>query len=621
MPRIKPKSSRRAPPLKDEDYDHEISLVDNSPACDADFDDAGPEDVGSDTDRSASPAPRVSASHSVDETGDGAADSEGNAEPGEPGGSRRQSSLVAPPAIGDAALSPAVTASSATPLLSNTLSTFPTAVAGPSRSRSSSRGRQPRRYGSISSVAAAPLDSAPTVEVHDATPIHEYPTGGSAHGEQPEQSSRRKKGLSVEVTHLPISQQPTRQSMLSVRREPEAAIDVLYENERGLFLCGIPLFSRQALGNLDPSPWTNSVHGSSPTDITTAQVPDPTWEWAWPEWRVNHDDGVDEDGWQYSFMFAKCFAWHGPSWYRSFVRRRAWIRKRVKRTSAASVSLAAASLGLGHIDSITDPTLLNADYFTVVSAATMRRSSSRSGSRMGSRLSLAAPSVGEASAKTSTCIHKTSSGASGDTVNGEGSYLGEDAYAEDGDFFEMPKEITDSDVLMQFLRAARIDREKVEAVDNFIQNSGEDLVRLQDFMHEIMALFVFQASRRALLTHLITAHDAAVQARQAAIDAEEQKANSKAADPAPDTGNDTAHKLQALGRRMGYLTAAVKHADEEVRRLEYWSDIKAMARQGSAQGAVDQAEGWDAQKWQGVDQSGPEPPPTREPMHDETAKP
>ena len=30
MPKIKPRSSRRAPPLKDSDYDHEITLVDRA---------------------------------------------------------------------------------------------------------------------------------------------------------------------------------------------------------------------------------------------------------------------------------------------------------------------------------------------------------------------------------------------------------------------------------------------------------------------------------------------------------------------------------------------------------------------------------------------------------------
>jgi len=32
MPKIKPRSSRRAPPLRDSDYDHEITLVDRADA-------------------------------------------------------------------------------------------------------------------------------------------------------------------------------------------------------------------------------------------------------------------------------------------------------------------------------------------------------------------------------------------------------------------------------------------------------------------------------------------------------------------------------------------------------------------------------------------------------------
>lgn len=36
----------------------------------------------------------------------------------------------------------------------------------------------------------------------------------------------------------------------------ETAIDILYENERGGFLCGRPLFSSAALGSLDPPAWS-----------------------------------------------------------------------------------------------------------------------------------------------------------------------------------------------------------------------------------------------------------------------------------------------------------------------------------------------------------------------------
>ncbi|CAK7221861.1 hypothetical protein SCUCBS95973_004643 [Sporothrix curviconia] len=590
----KPRSSRRAPPLKDSDYDHEITLFDSA----ADDNEAGDGGAGTTNGangagggtgtgdaatRSASPSSVISASNTALDAGDGA---------GSEATSRRPSGMALSP-ISGAALSPVVTATSLTPLL-NTLST--TSAATSTSSRPPSRGRKTTQYGSISKIVSAPVDGAPSVQVEDATPEGDITSGG---GEQQQLHQP-----------VPISDQPGRQSMQStqsVNVEQESAIDILYENERGGFLCGIALFSRQALGNLDPSPWTNYAHGTSPTDIHNAQVPDPTWEWAWPEWRVNHnEDGhEDEDGWEYSFMFSSCFSWHGPTWYSSFVRRRAWIRKRVKRMSTAATSLAASAIGLGEIDSVTDPHLLNPEYFTVLPAAAARRSSSRASSRHASRLSLAAPSMAPS----------TKSGGTG-----AGARDGEDGEDEDGSLYTMPKEITDAGVLMRFLRAARIDREKIEAVDNFIEHAGEDLVRLQDFMHEIMALFVFQASRQTLLTHLTKAHDAAVATRQkATADAEAaaadkgKAAEAEGATAAPDRGEDAIMRLRALGRRVGYLTAAAKHADEEVRRLEYWSDIKAMAQRGATTGAVGGHEGWDAHQWQGVDSSGPAPPPPKSP--------
>ncbi len=36
----------------------------------------------------------------------------------------------------------------------------------------------------------------------------------------------------------------------------ETEIDILYENERGGFLCGSALFSAKALGGLDATPWS-----------------------------------------------------------------------------------------------------------------------------------------------------------------------------------------------------------------------------------------------------------------------------------------------------------------------------------------------------------------------------
>ena len=339
-----------------------------------------------------------------------------------------------------------------------------------------------------------------------------------------------------EPTPLGDTEHPRSESQATQHRGttklPESAVDILYENQRGGFLCGIPLFSSKALGNLDPPPWTNFAHNASPTDIHTAQVPDPSWEWAWPEWRINHDDDADEDGWEYSFAFWKKFSWHRARWWNSFVRRRAWIRKRVKKNG-------------GYLAQ--DPHMLNPEYFSVRASAEIARdrSPSRASSVGGSRRSM---STGNMESVGQLVIEHT-------------------------------------DELLRVLRMSRIDREKIEAVDNYLENAQEDLGGLQEIMHDIMSLFVFQASRRVLLTRLTEVYDDM---------AAQQK---KGTGTSPD-----------LERRVQNLAAAVKHADEEVRRLEYWSDVKGMTEEGDSKGAVDQKQGWDP-TWRGVDKSGPSAPP------------
>ncbi|TVY40107.1 Meiotically up-regulated protein 65 protein [Lachnellula occidentalis] len=312
------------------------------------------------------------------------------------------------------------------------------------------------------------------------------------------------------------------------KTKPESAIEILYENQRGGFLCGLPLFASKALGNLDPSPWTNIAQKTSATDITNAQVPDPSWEWEWKEWTINHDEGTDEDGWEYSFAFAKLFSWHGPTWWNSFVRRRAWIRKRVRKGSGYHISEAHK---------------LNADYFTIHSAS-LEASRSRASSVDTRRLS---------AARLASCE------------------MEDEILAED---------ITDIGALMVALRLARIDREKMEAVENFIKNGGEDLYYLQERMHDIMGAFIFQASRRLLLTHVLRIYNETAEQNKEHVDDEYKK------------------------KRLENLEAALKHADEEVRKLEYWSDVKDMAEKGYTKGAVDKSQGWDS-RWAGLDDSGP----------------
>ncbi|KAI1085268.1 hypothetical protein F5B20DRAFT_137483 [Whalleya microplaca] len=325
-------------------------------------------------------------------------------------------------------------------------------------------------------------------------------------------------------------------------KEPETAIDILYENQRGGFLCGIPLFSSAALGNLDPPAWTNFAHKSSPTDISTAQVPDPSWEWAWPEWRVNHDESIetDSEGWEYSFMFAKAFSWHGPKWYNSYVRRRTWIRRRVKK-------------GIGY--EAYDPHQMNPDYFPTASTQTHHH-----------KTAMTADEVERASNGQPSPITREFTRDSRD-VKGDGQ---EDT--------ELQKDVRTAGDLMTLLRRTRIDREKLEAIENYIRHCSDDLLQLSEYMHEIMSTFIFQASRKLLLTRLTKFHE------------EELEKQPK-------------EKSPAINRKAENLAEAIKHADEEVRRLEYWSDIKDMAENGETAGAVDCNKGWDS-SWEGVDNSG-----------------
>ncbi|CDU24545.1 uncharacterized protein SPSC_04046 [Sporisorium scitamineum] len=83
--------------------------------------------------------------------------------------------------------------------------------------------------------------------------------------------------------------------------------DVLYENQRGLLVFGIPKFSPRTLFQWDPSPWTSASGKKSAYNIANAQLPDPSWEWAYSEWLIDMTGDVDEAGWQYSGNFGRRF--------------------------------------------------------------------------------------------------------------------------------------------------------------------------------------------------------------------------------------------------------------------------------------------------------------------------
>lgn len=58
-------------------------------------------------------------------------------------------------------------------------------------------------------------------------------------------------------------------------------------------------------------------------------------------------------------------------------------------------------------------------------------------------------------------------------------------------------------------------------------------------------------------------------------------------------------------QRIDNLLKAVHAAEEEVKDLEYWSDIQQIARSGHASGVANGSSEWPSEQWQGLDPSGP----------------
>ncbi|KAI4920196.1 hypothetical protein J4E90_002336 [Alternaria incomplexa] len=313
----------------------------------------------------------------------------------------------------------------------------------------------------------------------------------------------------------------------------DSHIDILYENQRGWFVFGIPLFSSKALWNLriDPAPWQDAKFKPSAVNITNAQVPDPSWVWDWKSWYVDMSLDVDEEGWQYSLLF-KGSAWHGNHpWFHSFVRRRRWLRRRVKQRLPPKTKKNAKERMFGETFSI---------------GTTLARSA----------------------------------------TFGTGSGLLDDSAQT-----SLDEEIRDIATLMRKLKAAAIDREKIIYIHKFIDDGGEELHYLPEQIPSIMSMLIFQNSRRQLLSTLMDRFEAAKDHR------EQHKKDHK---PEGD----------AEERRINNLLKAIEAADNECKKLEYWSDIKNLTEEGKAGNATDPSMGWDEEKWQGLDASGAKHPDT-----------
>ena len=312
----------------------------------------------------------------------------------------------------------------------------------------------------------------------------------------------------------------SRRSGTKALHQEDQEIDILYENQRGSFLCGIPLYSSRSLLNFDPSPWQTANFTASPVSIIDSQLPDPSWTWVWKTWYVDMSHDVDEEGWQYSFSFQQGFSWHGNHpWFHSFVRRRRWLRKRVKVHHLERH---------GHANDMKEAHKLTEDYFTIHATRERSRETSRD------RTSQVRSSVLAA-------------------------YLYESEGLQDLD------DISNIGTLLVALKVARLDREKIAAVKAFLVQGGEELYYLADRMEDVMAVFVYQSSRHQFLNTLFEALNDAIRQK----DEDQDRSETETA---------------MLEHRIDNLKKAVHTADEHVKDLEYWSDIRNAAQQAIGTG-------------------------------------
>lgn len=320
------------------------------------------------------------------------------------------------------------------------------------------------------------------------------------------------------------------------KHDQDTVVDILYENQRGAFLFGIPKYSHSSLmPRFDPKPWQNAQFRTSPVDIRNAQVPDPAWEWAWKSWYVDMSRDVDDEGWEYSLEFSGKSGWHGNHpWFHSFVRRRRWLRMRRRK-------------GAGHRTKEKSHELTT-DYFTI-HPKTMR------------------PASEDLSRAASTDLARM-----------------EKQLEDDIEVEKM--EIQDIGTLDLALKKAAVDREKLVAVRKFVDTGGAELHYLSERMPDIMNMLVFQSSRRQLLGELLAHFDQA------------QRRRESLKEHTPDD-KKSQQELDDAASQAENLMKAVRAADEQVKMLEYWSDIKSMAEGGKT--LQDTSEGhWDVSKWQGL---------------------
>ncbi|KAK6461994.1 hypothetical protein DFJ63DRAFT_206959 [Scheffersomyces coipomensis] len=121
--------------------------------------------------------------------------------------------------------------------------------------------------------------------------------------------------------------------------------DFIIENQRGLKLFGIPLFSKNSLiPIIDPSNF-QLLNGKTLlltyNQLQYYNLPDFNWSWCWDKWYILMYHDVDDQGWIYSnFFFSNSISdksWKGKYYHGNFIRRRIWIKLRKKVDNGSDV--------------------------------------------------------------------------------------------------------------------------------------------------------------------------------------------------------------------------------------------------------------------------------------------
>ncbi|EAZ63314.2 Sporulation-specific protein 73 [Scheffersomyces stipitis CBS 6054] len=148
--------------------------------------------------------------------------------------------------------------------------------------------------------------------------------------------------IQLETQHFKDSSLNSTLAILSSFNDDIIATDIQFdfvlENQRGMKLFGIPLYSKNSLLPLiDPSTY-QSIKGKrlliSADHLNNFPLPDFSWTWSWDSWYVLMCNDVDDQGWVYSNLFFNNYftdrTWKGKYYLGNFVRRRIWVRMRKK---------------------------------------------------------------------------------------------------------------------------------------------------------------------------------------------------------------------------------------------------------------------------------------------------